>query len=155
MGMMGMSMPRLETMQHENVIGKLEVQISQLEHHINYWKTELSKLEHSDVQTPTVSQDDLRPKRLLESIPKGRPEGKSSLPKSVEDHSDKKDHTDEMGSGQAQVRAQPLTSTPKAKTANIIEPSTKMSNDKQVSSSETKKSPGVKIRQATFDGVQS
>ena len=120
MGMMGMSMPRLETMQHENEIGKLEAQISKLEHHFNYLETELSKLEHSDVQTPTVSQVDLRPSLLLESIPKGRPEGKSRLPKSVEDHSDKKDHTDEMGSGQAQVRAQPLTSTPKAETANSV-----------------------------------
>ena len=59
-----------------------------------------------------------------------------------------------MGSGQAQVRAQPLTSTPKAEAANNIEPST-MSHDKQVNGSETKKSPGVKIKPATFDGSGS
>ena len=153
-GMIGMSMPRLETMQRENEIGKLEAQISQLERHFNYLDTELSKLGNSVVQTPKVSQDDLRPRRLLESIPKGRPEGKSSLPKSVDEHSDKKDHTDATGSGQAQVRAQPLTSTPKEEAANIIEPNT-MAHDKQVSSSETKKSPGVKIKPATFDGSGS
>ena len=109
---------------------------------------------NSVVQMPKASQDDLKPRRLLESITKGRPEGKSSLPKSVDEHSDKKDHTDATGSGQAQVRAQPLTSTPKEEAANIIEPST-MAHDKQVSSSETKKSPGVKIEPATFDGSRS
>ena len=150
MGMMGMSMPRLETMQQENEIGKLEAQISQLERHFNYLDTELSKLGNSVVQTPKVSQGDLRPRQLLESIPKGRPEGKSSLPKSVDEHSDKKGHTDETNSRQARVRAQTLTSTPKAEAANIIEPST-MSHDKQASSSETKKSPEVKIKPATFD----
>ena len=48
-GMMGMSMPRLETMQHENEIGKLEAQISQLERHFNYLDAELSKLGNSVV----------------------------------------------------------------------------------------------------------
>ena len=155
MGMSGMSMPRLETMQHENEVGRLQTELSQLERHFNYLETELSKLGRSDVRTPRVSPADSGHGRLLDTIPKGRPEGNISSPIVEEGNPDQQGRTAEMALGQAQVRARPFTSTPKAAETAKVEQTAKLSQDKKVSTSETKQTPGVKIKPATFDGSGS
>ena len=55
-------------------------------------------------------------KEEIQSIPKGRQEGKVDSPQCTNSPQDKADENDKLGSGQAQVRTQPLT-TPKAETA--------------------------------------
>ncbi|MCG7870401.1 MAG: hypothetical protein JAY74_29030, partial [Candidatus Thiodiazotropha taylori] len=150
-------MPRLEAWNRENAVSKIQTEISQLERHLMQLEQELAVLDRSDRDTPRPKQEGVKPRRLLD-IPKGRPEGEEPLRQPAESNEenvklkghDNKSLEDGM---QQQVGAPLFTSTPKAEA--VITPDPVKDLQETVYDSNSKKSLGVKIKPATFDGTGS
>lgn len=154
---MSMSMPKLDAWNRENAVSKIQTEISQLERHLKQLEQELAVLDRSDRDTPRPKHEEVKPRRLLD-IPKGRQEGQEPLHQPVQSTPDnvklegRENKSLEDGMHQ-QIGAPLFTSTPKAEAA--IAPDTLKDQKETDSGSNSKKSLGVKIKPATFDGSGS
>ena len=84
---MSMSKPRLVSWNRENVVSKIQSEISQLERHLKQLEQELAVVDSSERDTHRPKHEEVKPRRLLD-IPKGRQEGKEPLNQPAESYPD-------------------------------------------------------------------
>ena len=147
-----------EMMQYENEMARLQQEIARIDSQYRHLGLEMGL--DTDKGMPQPKEGEYLQKELFPPISKGRKEGKFQAPEQTDGPRDrlvqvKSKKGDSDSSAKPQVRAQPMTSTPKSGTANVPEKRQVTFNDHKEDSPGVKKTTGVKIKPATYDGTSS